>query len=107
MRLAYHQGRTVAELLAHLTADELGWWLAWERAEGPLGPARDDLRAAQTSATVLNLFRGKRDRPVSPADLLPDWAGERRQRRRRESERAWLRYAAELRAAQMTEGASG
>lgn len=108
MRLAWHQGRTLREVLAVLDADELTLWLAWERVEGPLGPERDDLRAAQTSATVLNLFRGKRDRPVSPVDLMPDWGRERHQRRRRQSEQAWMRHLAELKARRIVEdSASG
>lgn len=103
MRLAWHQGRTLREVLAVLDADELTLWLAWERLEGPLGPERDDLRAAQTSATVMNLFRGKRDKPVSPADLTPDWGRERKARRRRQSEQAWMRHLAELKAKRLVE----
>lgn len=96
MRLAWRQGRGLSELLAVLPAWEVPYWMAFERLEGPIGPEREDLQAAQTPATVLGLFtpRGK-PRPTA-ADLAPDWGGEMKARRKRKAAKAWVAYAKRL-----------
>lgn len=88
-RLAWALGKTAAELLATLGPDELAEWLAFERLTGPLGPERGDLQAALAPATVLGMFRGKGEKPVNPADLVPRWG--RREAPDGEGKRAWGR----------------
>jgi hypothetical protein len=49
MRLALALGKSLGEVLA-LSDSELALWQAWERVYGPLGPQRDDWRAAAHEA---------------------------------------------------------
>ena len=49
----------VAELEVRMTSRELSEWMAYDRLS-PLGPERDDLRAALISTTVANFMRKRR-----------------------------------------------
>ena len=61
-------GMTVAELLARMSGEELTDWQAYERAHGPLGPARSDWHAALIAAMLVNVNRGKKGKAAQPKD---------------------------------------
>jgi hypothetical protein len=61
---------TVAELLARMSGEELTDWQAYERAHGPLGPARADWHAALITSMLVNVNRGKKGKPAQPKDFL-------------------------------------
>lgn len=63
---------TVGDLLPRISSAELTEWMAFERIEGPIGPARGDVQAALVAMTVANVNRGKR-KPFKLNDFLPDW----------------------------------
>lgn len=63
---------TVAELLSRMSSAELTEWMAFEKVEGPIGPARGDVQAAVVAMTVANVNRGKR-RPFKLSDFVPTW----------------------------------
>jgi hypothetical protein len=50
---------TVQGLLENITSQELSEWAAYHR-RNPIGPERDDWRAAMIACTVANAHRGKR-----------------------------------------------
>ncbi|MGC5009745.1 phage tail assembly protein T [Streptosporangium sp. DT93] len=64
---------TVGRLLGGIDSRELTEWIAYEQMTGPLGPARGDHQAAQITATLLNVNRGKRRRPRTISDVLMRW----------------------------------
>lgn len=45
-------------------------WMAFAAVE-PFGEERNDYRLAYALAVVVNMFRGKDSKPVSPLDLMP------------------------------------
>lgn len=47
--------------------------MAYERVEGPLGPARSDVHAAQVCAAIFNSQRGKRGRRFNIEHFLIEW----------------------------------
>jgi hypothetical protein len=59
-----------------MSSAEFAEWLAYQRLDGPLGPARDDWRSALVASVVANVNRNpkKRSRPYSPSDFIPDYA---------------------------------
>ena len=61
-----------------MSSAEFVEWIAFERLEGPLGPARDDWRYALIAAMVANANRDpkKKHQPYKPQDFIPDWAKE-------------------------------
>jgi len=64
---------TVGELLARISSREITEWMVYERIAGPIGPVRGDIHAAQVAATVLNVNRRKRRRPIKIDDVLLRW----------------------------------
>lgn len=70
-------GRTADELGRALSAAEMAEWVAYFELE-PWGEHRMDLRFGMLGSIILNLFRERGKRPVEPADLCPDFAGDRR-----------------------------
>lgn len=57
-------------------ADELTEAMAYYELE-PWGEGRMDLRFAALIAVILNALRAKGESLIEPADLMPDFAGER------------------------------
>jgi len=100
MRVSFRLGKTLKELLDTMTLDEAELWMAFERLEGPLGPERDDLQSVQTSATVANMFRSRNTEPINPVDLIPDWAGNKRERQMERTIAAWQALGKRLEAEQ-------
>lgn len=66
------------ELLERISSRELTEWQAFEQLEGPIGPVRDDLRAAIPASVIANVNRDtkKRRKPFSPMDFIPKWGEE-------------------------------
>ena len=63
-----------------MTSAELAEWRAFDRVE-PFGEYRADLRMGILAATIVNINRGKRAKPVVPRDFMPfPREGERRSR---------------------------
>lgn len=68
-RLALALGRTVAELEATLSGQELTEWMAFDAVE-PFGEQRDDLRAGIVASTMANCHRS-RGPAFKPQDFMP------------------------------------
>lgn len=68
---------TVEELLARIDSAELTEWAAYERIEGPLGPARGDIQAAVVAKTLADVNRGKNQQPHNLTDFIPTWDQDR------------------------------
>jgi hypothetical protein len=66
---------TVKRLLREADAEELAWWAAWERVNGPLGPQRFDLLVAHLAAILVNTqpFRDPNAEPVLSSAFLIDF----------------------------------
>jgi len=65
-----------------MSSVEFAEWLAFQRLEGPLGPERDDWRAAMIASVVANANRDRKRsaRAYEPRDFIPDWTGGERPR---------------------------
>lgn len=48
----------------------LSEWMAFAAVE-PFGEERNDYRLAYALAVIVNMFRGKDSKPVTPQDLMP------------------------------------
>lgn len=72
-RLASHLGMTVGRMLAEISSRELTEWMVYEQIAGPLGPVRGDYQAAQITANILNVNRGKNRRGKTVGDVLMRW----------------------------------
>lgn len=73
MRLALRLGRTVRELLATTSSEELTDWRAFDSVE-PIGDGRLDLGFGVVAATVANyagMARKSGSDPASPKDFMP------------------------------------
>ena len=68
----------VDRMLSEITVRQLEEWKAYFAAE-PWGCETEDYRTALLGSIVLNLVKGKSDRAVTPADLVPDRDGTRGQ----------------------------
>ncbi len=78
--MALALGKTVGELSEELSDAEFQEWMSFYRME-PFGEDRADLRAGIIAATIVNVQRGKKGRPVKPTDFMPyQKAGEQRRR---------------------------
>lgn len=66
-----------------MDSDELSLWQAQEQIE-PQGQQRADLQTGQILAQIANLFRGEKDKPLHPHDLVPDFWGERKRARKKQ-----------------------
>ncbi len=64
---------TVGRLLREISSVELTEWMAYEQITGPLGPRRGDYQAAQITATLLNVHRGKGRKARSTEEVLLRW----------------------------------
>lgn len=66
-----------------LTSRELGEWIAYYRLE-PWGEERADLRAGIVASTIANVHRNpkKQRQPYEAVQFMPDFAGERKQRKK-------------------------
>lgn len=64
---------TVAELLGRISSEELTEWMAYELAEGPLGPARGDWHAALVASNAMNIARRGKGRTAKVTDFLLKW----------------------------------
>jgi hypothetical protein len=71
--LALGLGRTVGELECSLSPRELADWQAYYLLE-PWGAWRDNYHAGLVAARLSNLFRGKKAKPVSPADFFYEYS---------------------------------
>lgn len=69
----------MAELGESMGAAELTEWIAFFELE-PWGEERMDLRFATLNSILVNALRGKGQKPVTPADLMPDFGGDRKER---------------------------
>jgi hypothetical protein len=63
---------TVRELKQRMTLAEFRAWQAYGR-EDPFGLDRGDYQVAMVIAALRNLFRGERDDPIDPLDVMPRW----------------------------------
>ncbi|NIO43791.1 MAG: hypothetical protein GTO41_28715 [Burkholderiales bacterium] len=54
----------------NVDAEEFAEWCAYQEID-PATEERADLRAAIIAATICNVLRGKKDRPVSPEVFMP------------------------------------
>lgn len=74
MRLALALGQPSPSSMARaMTAEDYALWSAWERANGPIGPARDDLRVAAAAAAICNMIAAAlgAKRMMKNRDLVP------------------------------------
>ena len=67
---ARERGVSVRELQESTDADEFAEWLAYQELN-PASEERADFRAAIVAAVVANLFKGKKDKMISPIDFMP------------------------------------
>lgn len=77
-----------------MSSREFAEWQAFMRLYGPIGPERADWHAAQAQATLMNIWRGKAQRPVKLADCLLQWGPRERHQTVHEMElliKDWLR----------------
>lgn len=56
-----------------IDAREFAEWLAYYQSD-PFGFERQDLGWGTVAATIANVFRGKGQRAMKPADFMPDFA---------------------------------
>lgn len=92
-RLALALGRTVAELRAGMSYNELRAWDEYYRLE-PWGPARDNMHAGLVASTLVNINRRKGTRAATFQDFMLTAAAEQgrdNMRRFRETLRALAR----------------
>lgn len=66
---------TVGRLLKEISSRELTEWMAYEHISGPLGPRRGDYQAAQVTATLININRGKAQKARSVDEVVLRWDG--------------------------------
>ncbi len=81
------------EEIGRLSSREIVYWLAYFRLD-PWGEERADVRAGVMALSALTPWRGKDAEALEPLDLLPDWSGERAERKRREKNEgmvAWIK----------------
>lgn len=78
MRLALRLGRTLEELLAGISSEELSLWMAFDDIE-PLGDVRMDLGFGVVASTLANIHRDTKKRPQAflPQDYMPLWQRQR------------------------------
>lgn len=69
LALAHHVPR-VADLQQQISSRDFAEWQAFISLYGPIGPERADWHAAQIQATLLNIYRGKGQRPVTVKECL-------------------------------------
>jgi len=69
MRLALAMGRTLAELGATMSSQELTEWSAFEAVDGPIGSQRDDLRSGIVAATLANCHSTRKQ--FNAHDFMP------------------------------------
>lgn len=89
--LAPHLGMTVSRLERELPYRELLEWMD-EYRRNPWGSWRDNAHAGMIAATVANVFRGDKGRPLTFEDFMimdPETA-EKRKRERQASNNAML-----------------
>lgn len=67
---ARERGMSVHELQETSDADEFAEWLAYQELN-PASEERADFRAAIVAAVIANLFKGKKDKMISPIDFMP------------------------------------
>lgn len=60
---------TVQELGERMTARELAEWRAFYDLE-PFGDLRNDFRTGILASIISNMFREKRDKPLTPVDFM-------------------------------------
>lgn len=63
---------TVQELLERVSSQELTEWMAFFQLE-PWGTEIDDWRAGLIAATIANIMRDRKSRPLNPMDFMPRW----------------------------------
>lgn len=68
--LALRLGRTRAELLESISADELQEWRAFDSLE-PIGDWRHDLGSGVMAAALVNLHMPKGKPPLTALDFMP------------------------------------
>lgn len=61
----------VGQMLRSMSSSELTEWIAFITKVEPEGGYIDDFRAAIGAAATKNAHRGRRDKAVSPYDLVP------------------------------------
>ena len=94
--MALALGATVAELQHRMSAREFAEWQAFAAVYGPIGPERGDWHAAQIQATLLNVWRGKDQKPVKLADCVLRWGPPERKQTKEETAaflELWLRMS--------------
>lgn len=69
-RLALRLGRSVRELLATVSSEELTMWMAFDRSE-PIGDWRQDLGFGVIASTIANVNRTKNHPAFAPIDFMP------------------------------------
>lgn len=72
-------------MLGELTSEQFAEWQAYESLE-PWSEDRADLRAGIIASACLAPWRKKGAPPPNPQDFMPDFAGDRRGRRRARAE---------------------
>lgn len=70
MRLALRLGRSLEELLATVSSQELTLWRAFDRME-PIGDWRHDLGYGVIASTIANANRSKDHKGYAPLDFMP------------------------------------
>ncbi|MFG1873394.1 DUF4035 domain-containing protein [Sphaerisporangium sp. NPDC049003] len=64
---------TVERLLREISSRELSEWMVYEQLAGPLGDRRGDYQAAQITAALINVHRGRAQKARSPDDVVLRW----------------------------------
>ncbi len=65
-------GRTIAELQATMSLEEMQVWLAYRRKYGPMNPVRAfEAGPALIASTIINAVPGRRQPPVKPIEFMP------------------------------------
>src|SRR5262249_45103145 len=75
-RLALALGMTVGEIESRMTSAEYAEGLAFMSLE-PIGDARADLGAGIIASTIANVNRGKKQKPFTVSDFMPNFDGSR------------------------------
>ena len=70
--LARTLGRTVKETKRDMGMGEFASWLAYYRLD-PWGEDRGDLRAGIVASTIANVHAGRRGKPFTARDFMPEY----------------------------------
>ena len=70
LTLALRLGRSLQELLATVSSEELTLWRAYDTLQ-PIGDWRHDLGYGVIASTIANVNRGKNAEAFKPADFMP------------------------------------